>query len=1070
MKYCALVLSILLAASVTANAGVWYVNKANASGIEDGASWETAFTTVQPAIDAAADDGGGEVWVAGGVYDESRDDACGLVVCKDKVDLHGGFSGSETSRDKRDIEAHETVLDGSASRGGLPAYHVVRALNTRSAVIDGFTIRGGRAIDGKSGGGFHAQSTVELSVRRCRFVDNKACYGGGGMVSWYSPVEIEDCVFFDNFAENGGGLFLTAGGRVERCVFLENSAALRGGAVDVFSYLPSRFTDCVFTNNVCGGEGGAVSILRYYSCHGSLPCIEDDSLRNHCRFVNCLFHHNTAAKGGAVAHHVPITYLIYTSWKEEDEPPPEPMFLNCTLANNSASEEGGGIVNSVTVDSQTVSITSKRGSTYAGDAKEDSEWVRLEARNCLLWGNEPDQFSNTPTPTTNGVRFHVNYSNVEGGYEGNGNLDSNPLFLDPENGDYRLSLDSPCVDSGTGDGAPGADLNGTPRPVGAGWDMGAYEFFARDSDGDGLPDGFEGAGDPDGDGLPSFLDLDADGDGIPDEEEGPRDSDGDGRPDCLDEDSDDNGIPDQSEGSADPDGDGVPNYIDPDNDGDTRLDAWEGTDDGDLDGLPNHVDPDSNNDGTPDSQEIIAAFVDKENVSAVYDGRSWETAFTTIQDGIDTAHANGGNAEVRVATGHYDAERSEYNGAIRMIDNIDLLGGYAPNGKTTRQRDWVRYETRLDASAPSDGQRELAVVYAANAKIDGFTFRDLEDRRAILGDEVSPRIAHCVFTNIVNSIESGAAVFMEDGGHVAVADCTFTGCQARAGGAVQFWETSGAFVRCQFMDNSATRDPGGAIRAYSSTLNLDNCLFAGNESAHGGSAVAVRVWWNCFLTMTHCTFANAGGGGNISRGEQSLVSIRNSVFSAQQIQDDAVEISYCCIPRGYEGAGNIADDPRFADAAAGDYRLASDSPCIDTGGLVDSLSPVDLDRRNRSSGAAPDMGAYEFPTGEPTPFSSADTDYDYQVSLSELLRMVQMYNAGGYECASAPNASEDGYLPAAGEDRDCPPHTSDYAPQDWDFNLIELLRLIQFYNSLDHAYHYQPGTEDNFAPGPAPTE
>jgi hypothetical protein len=41
--------------------------------------------------------------------------------------------------------------------------------------------------------------------------------------------------------------------------------------------------------------------------------------------------------------------------------------------------------------------------------------------------------------------------------------------------DYRLRSFSPCVDSGTADGAPSRDLAGVSRPQGGGVDMGAYE-------------------------------------------------------------------------------------------------------------------------------------------------------------------------------------------------------------------------------------------------------------------------------------------------------------------------------------------------------------------------------------------------------------------------------------------------------------------------------------------------------------------------------------------------------------------------------------------------------------------
>ena len=70
----------------------------------------------------------------------------------------------------------------------------------------------------------------------------------------------------------------------------------------------------------------------------------------------------------------------------------------------------------------------------------------------------------------------VAYSNVEGGWPGEGNLSANPGFVDAASGDYHLQAWSPCIDAGTADGAPDHDLDGTPRPQNAGYDMGAYEF------------------------------------------------------------------------------------------------------------------------------------------------------------------------------------------------------------------------------------------------------------------------------------------------------------------------------------------------------------------------------------------------------------------------------------------------------------------------------------------------------------------------------------------------------------------------------------------------------------------
>ncbi len=50
------------------------------------------------------------------------------------------------------------------------------------------------------------------------------------------------------------------------------------------------------------------------------------------------------------------------------------------------------------------------------------------------------------------------------------------MFVDLTNNDYHLQYSSPCVDTGTEDGAPSDDFDGYLRPIGTGYDMGAYEY------------------------------------------------------------------------------------------------------------------------------------------------------------------------------------------------------------------------------------------------------------------------------------------------------------------------------------------------------------------------------------------------------------------------------------------------------------------------------------------------------------------------------------------------------------------------------------------------------------------
>ena len=82
--------------------------------------------------------------------------------------------------------------------------------------------------------------------------------------------------------------------------------------------------------------------------------------------------------------------------------------------------------------------------------------IIVNARNNIIWGNTQNQggqISGTPI---------ITYSDVEGGYPGEGNIDTDPLF---EDDDYNLSQNSPCIDSGDPDSP--LDPDGTRADMGA---------------------------------------------------------------------------------------------------------------------------------------------------------------------------------------------------------------------------------------------------------------------------------------------------------------------------------------------------------------------------------------------------------------------------------------------------------------------------------------------------------------------------------------------------------------------------------------------------------------------------
>ena len=98
-------------------------------------------------------------------------------------------------------------------------------------------------------------------------------------------------------------------------------------------------------------------------------------------------------------------------------------------------------------------------------------------------------------------------------------------------------------------------------------------------------------------------------------------------------------------------------------------------------------------------------------------------------------------------------------------------------------------------------------------------------------------------------------------------------------------------------------------------------------------------------------------------------------------------------------------------------------------------------------------------------YHDGDIDKDFVFSLTELLRVIQLYNVDGYHCDEG---SEDGFAPGTVvELENCQPHSADYNPSDveWVISLSEVLRVIQFFNSENRAYFECIAGEDGFCAG-----
>ncbi len=160
------------------------------------------------------------------------------------------------------------------------------------------------------------------------------------------------------------------------------------------------------------------------------------------------------------------------------------------VAQNSAAQSCGGIVVNGALDASLTNNTIADNLGPQGAIRLDNS--NTTVTNSILWNSAgPEFFVFSGAPPT------VNYSCIQGGYPGTGNISQDPQFIDPAGGDYHLmSPGSPCIDAGD-NGAPylpQTDIDGGPRIVGLAADIGADEtdvivtFIRGDGNDDGMVD------------------------------------------------------------------------------------------------------------------------------------------------------------------------------------------------------------------------------------------------------------------------------------------------------------------------------------------------------------------------------------------------------------------------------------------------------------------------------------------------------------------------------------------------------------------------------------------------------
>ena len=300
--------------------------------------------------------------------------------------------------------------------------------------------------------GITTQQSV-ISIDRGRLdglgIQNGTGFSGGGVWAGGTAV-VANCFIKNNLAVedptanmqiypsgHGGGVFITDTALVTDCKIVNNRARRGGGGVAMDKF-------AIMENSIIFSNSNLSAPLSEPPYSGGGVFISDHSFGVVVR--NCRFTRNrTLGIGGGVCVDGNTT------------------ISNCIFNYNIARVGGGGFALAAGNSIDLVNCTFYRNSASQNDHYSIISFGDLNILNCIVSRGILVDRVNNKFYSINSTYSLIQEVTVAGG---TGNIVANPLFVDPENSDFRLEAESPAINAGH-PGNEYKDSNGSRNDMGA---------------------------------------------------------------------------------------------------------------------------------------------------------------------------------------------------------------------------------------------------------------------------------------------------------------------------------------------------------------------------------------------------------------------------------------------------------------------------------------------------------------------------------------------------------------------------------------------------------------------------